>query len=173
MPSLRNTVTGPRLAAILLAIIIPALTIGHALAAADELEAQKTTIDTMRQLGNAMSSWLTENARGQPRADSSFSSQRSPGPFQWRCQVRDAAELAALLVPAYISKVPVNDAWGRPFQFCLTDDLESARVVLGIRSGGADGAFDGGGYVVSAFPSAQPTRDIVWVNGYFVRWPEP
>jgi hypothetical protein len=44
--------------------------------------------------------------------------------------------------------------------------------VMAIRSPGRDGKFSYGPYRTGNFTSEDYDEDIVWVIGYFVRWPE-
>ena len=48
----------------------------------------------------------------------------------------------------------------------------TGELVMSVRSPGADGRFDGDRYAVGSFDSADANADIVWVDGYFVRWPK-
>ena len=41
-----------------------------------------------------------------------------------------------------------------------------------IRSAGRDGQFEGDQYTIGAFEVTDYDRDIVWINGFFVRWPQ-
>lgn len=80
-------------------------------------------------------------------------------------------DLAALLVPDYIARVPERDAWGHPLEYFLrTENLLAGRVML-IRSPGLDGVFSESSYEFSSFPTTEFDQDIVWADGFFVRWP--
>ena len=104
------------------------------------------------------------------------------------------ATMTELLVPDYIDAVPEGDGWGHPYQFALNVDLIASRAigtrteqlvegvdierldlhgrhVLGIRSAGRDGRFETADYIIGGFPAREFDRDLVWGNGYFIRWP--
>ncbi|MCP4590393.1 MAG: hypothetical protein GY842_06600, partial [bacterium] len=74
-------------------------------------------------------------------------------------------------VPDYIDAVPEKDGWGHPYQFALDENLHG-QFLLGIRSTGDDGRFEGHGYEIGGFVDEEFDRDLVWCDGYFVRWPE-
>jgi hypothetical protein len=44
--------------------------------------------------------------------------------------------------------------------------------VMSIRSPGRDGVFSGDRYDVSGFAPEDQGEDLVWVDGFFARWPE-
>jgi len=66
------------------------------------------------------------------------------------------------LVPSHIARVPVQDAWNRPFF------VSSSRGSFELSSFGADG-LDGPN--ITDGPSNTPDADIVFRNGNFVRYP--
>jgi hypothetical protein len=81
-------------------------------------------------------------------------------------------DLAKLLVPKYIADIPDKDGWGHPYEFHLNASDPNAVTVFGLRSGGADGKFSSNVYTIGAFPDSDAKQDLVWIDGYFVRWPE-
>ncbi len=81
-------------------------------------------------------------------------------------------DLRNLLVPKYIKTLPETDPWGRPYEYRLnTQDLH-AQQIMAIRTGGADGQFAGNVYKIGPFPPTAADQDLVWVDGYFARWPK-
>ena len=129
----------------------------------------RQTVDTLRQVGVAMYYWVKDRI-GEEQADAGA----SPEGFQWdRCPRIDHAALAKLLVPAPLQELPRSDGWGNPLQFCL--DSTPARGtynVIGVRSAGSDGRFATAAYAAGAFAPEDTAQDIVWMDGYFVRWPQ-
>lgn len=83
-------------------------------------------------------------------------------------------ELEKLLVPVYLQELPEKDGWGNLYAYQLDVANPLSRQVMAIRSPGRDGAYSGSGmsYVVSAFPPTDYDEDIVWSDGFFVRWPQ-
>jgi hypothetical protein len=81
-------------------------------------------------------------------------------------------ELEKLLVPQYIQAIPKTDGWGHPYEFYLNAEDLLGQQVMGIRSPGRDGAFSTTEYVVGPFTPESFNEDIVWSDGYFVRWPQ-
>jgi hypothetical protein len=43
---------------------------------------------------------------------------------------------------------------------------------MAIRSPGNDGTFSGNRYELGAFQPGDANQDLVWMNGFFIRWPE-
>jgi hypothetical protein len=82
-----------------------------------------------------------------------------------------AADLTTILTPQYIQSIPVLDGWKNPYQYyLLTSNPHAAQVML-IRSLGRDGVADSDSYTVTSFDPTDYNRDIVWADGFFVRWP--
>lgn len=76
----------------------------------------------------------------------------------------NSAELARVLEPKYIRKLPRTDGWGS--EFVLTADADT----YSIRSFGSDGKPDR-----DAAPKGPMTHfgdDVVYANGSFVQYPE-
>ncbi len=154
MASLRNVIIG-------FLLIFPSATSAQ-LSSPDQV-AQEATIKRIRDLGTAVMSWFTDavSASDGRQVDVADYSAISHG------------ALVNLLVPLYISDVPTKDGWGRRFEFFLPLDdqgLLASSVVL-IRSPGREGIFDHDVYVAGAFADDAFDEDIVWADGYFVRWP--
>jgi len=69
--------------------------------------------------------------------------------------------------------VPVQDGWKTPYEFYLRTDTPLAQQVMAIRSLGRNGKNDGGpSYTVTSFDPTNYDQDIVWADGFFVRWPQ-
>lgn len=140
-----------------------------------DLDRAHVTTAQLLEIGRALSAWARDARieRGAQRA------RRGPAVDQpkeqpWdRCPAIERGALEALLVPAYLRELPATDAWGHPFEFCLDRRLSAVRQRYGVRSAGADGTFEGGPYPIGAFPEIRLQHDLVWMDGAFVRWPEP
>ena len=135
----------------------------------------KATVTAVREIGAAMFAWAVDFA-GERTTDTGATHAETPEPeaVRWSaCPPITYEELRALLVPKYVAEMPSTDAWGHPFELCMNKEgvKVRGRLVLGVRSAGADGRFDGDTYTVGAFDREQPDHDIVWLDGYFVTWP--
>ncbi|MFL6202952.1 MAG: type II secretion system protein [Thermoanaerobaculia bacterium] len=130
---------------------------------------QKRTMADVRITGTAMFSWLTDQvgaaAAGQANSNVVLASYDAP---------RSAASLESLLAPNYLQNVPPIDGWKFPYEYYLkTGSLVHERQVMLIRSRGRDKAFAGSDYTVTSFDSTDYDEDIVWADGFMVRWPSP
>jgi hypothetical protein len=144
--------------------------------AAEQTARQKQTVDILRNVGVAMMSWLADAVsgdvqvpeRGEETRQIQF--QRFEEDSVASYSVLSHEALAALLVPSYITKLPETDGWGHPLEFALNENVLGSNV-LAIRSPGRDGLYGAGPHLVGGFDSTDFDEDIVWADGYFVRWP--
>ena len=83
-----------------------------------------------------------------------------------------SADLATILVPSYIQEVPELDGWESPYEYYLNVANPLAQQVMAIRSPGRDGRFSSDAYTVGSFDPESSDEDIVWADGFFVRWPQ-
>lgn len=81
-------------------------------------------------------------------------------------------ELGKILVPNYMQRIPETDGWGNPYEFYLNVENPEAQQVMSIRSPGRDGSFSANAYTVAPFDPNDFNQDIVWSDGFFVRWPQ-
>jgi hypothetical protein len=70
----------------------------------------------------------------------------------------------------YIQEVPTNDGWGNPFDYRWSTNVLSSQVI-GICSKGRDGAGCSGTYTMGPFNATKYGEDIVWADGFFIRYP--
>jgi hypothetical protein len=146
------------------------------MAPADQM-ALRQSIDIVRSVGRAMYSWVTDQQQvpreSEQAADPAGYSPGEPSTYAWSaCPAITHDEARTLLVPAYLAELPTQDGWGHPLELCLRRGEAPGQLVVGIRSAGRDGAFEGDAYLAGPFDPARIDADVVWVNGYFVRWPE-
>ena len=80
-------------------------------------------------------------------------------------------DLASLLVPVYLPELPELDGWYHPYDFHLNTANPLAPRIIALRSPGREGTFSGTSYLVGRFDPDSFDEDIVWVDGYAVRWP--
>jgi prepilin-type N-terminal cleavage/methylation domain-containing protein len=127
---------------------------------------QKRTVGDMLILGTAMMSWLTDEgsaaAAGAP----------SSSPFPAGYMEVTANELRGLLVTQYVQEIPERDGWKNYFDFYINTESPLARRVMAIHSYGRDNEAEAGPFSVSGFDPTDYDRDIIWTDGYFVRWPQ-
>jgi len=131
---------------------------------------QKRTVADMRDAGAAWFSWLTD----QVSAAASGSSQTFD--FGNLAEVLTADDLMSTLFISstmfYTREVPQSDGWGFEIEYAWSGDTLSAQVI-GIRSLGRDGQ-EGPAtnpYPMGPFLTTTYEEDIVWADGYFVRYP--
>jgi len=139
---------------------------------------QARAVADLRNVGTAMMSWLTDQVSGDMAPVDLAEGEGAPLEVAGKEGEEPAsytpityARLQALLQPHYIQVIPERDPWGYPYEFFLNRNLLGANV-LAIRSAGGDGEFATGPYAVGGFDADDLDQDIVWVDGYFVRWPE-
>lgn len=150
---------------------------------AADASAQARAVQEMRNVGTAMFSWLTDaieadSAHASSEADSACVSYDKESEVLCatvqidKLPLLSHKELVRLLVPAYIAAIPEKDPWGHPYEFRLRSQHVLNKTVLAIRSPGGDGAYSGSRYQNGAFPSSDVNQDLVWMDGFFIRWPE-
>lgn len=131
---------------------------------------QRSTVAEIRSVGTAWLSWLTDEVSAAAAGSTQtfdFGSLDEP---------LTSAELLAILVPStsmfYIREVPTRDGWGHTMNYAWSGDPLSANV-MGIRSTGRDGlpGPSGDPYTLGPFTATAYDEDIVWLDGFFVRYP--
>ncbi|HTG32832.1 MAG TPA: prepilin-type N-terminal cleavage/methylation domain-containing protein [Thermoanaerobaculia bacterium] len=145
--------------------IIAALLIPNFLDALQKAK-QKRTVADMRNAGTAMFSWLTDQvgaaAAGAAATDIDLS----------KYATSDAATVASVLVPQYLQSVPAKDGWKKDFSYWLETTEVLKANVMAIGSGGRDASTPGSSYTVAGFDPTDYDQDIIWADGFFVRWPQ-
>jgi len=127
---------------------------------------QKRTIADMRITGTAMFSWLTDEV-GAAAAGATATNVNLTNYAEI-----DLPDLEELLIPQYIERIPELDGWKRQYTFyCDVADPHSKHV-LAMVSAGRDGISTGPAYSVSGFDPTDYDQDVVWADGFFVRWPQ-
>lgn len=138
---------------------------------ASDREAQKRTVADMRNVGTAMFSWLTDQVGAGAAGQSQGETESAPVNLKQYPPI-SRGELEKILVPQYIREVPEKDGWGHPYEYYLNVADPMARQVMSIRSPGRDGKFSATEYSPTSFEPGDFDEDIVWTDGYFVRWPQ-
>jgi general secretion pathway protein G len=140
---------------------------------------QKKTMAEIKIVGDSFFSWHIDQV-GAASAGASKTRSYSVSDFE---QI-DAADMANLLEPRYLQKVPLEDAWGNELGYhisacCTIDDGENFGLqcpigctnILMIVSCGMDHVCDEGSYQAGAFDARDHHEDLVWLDGYFIRRP--
>jgi hypothetical protein len=147
-----------------------------------DAEKQKKTMGDIRNLGTALFSWLTdqventvaeqdaEHGAAPPRGTTEDAQQKTIDIQDYPLISRE--DLEDFLVPQYLAAIPETDAWGNPYEVRLNTDNLMAKAVMSIRSPGRKGYYAGDVYKIESFDPAEVDQDIVWADGYFVRWPQ-
>ena len=145
---------------ILAAILIPNLL------DAMEKAKQKRTVADMRITGTAMFSWLSDEVG----AASAGAAVTQVDISQYKAI--DLTSLQDLLTPQYIEIIPVLDGWKKDYQYFLDPNNPLNQQVMAIGSGGRDNSAIAGTYTVAGFDPTDYDQDILWADGFFVRWPQ-
>lgn len=146
--------------------VVPSLRLPGALAYVDDATRQKRTVDDMRGTGRALFSWLTDEIGA-----------AAAGRIERRVDLGDyppilPGDLTTILVPHYLKKLPTLDGWSHSYEYFLNVRNPLAQQVAAIRSSGRNRWVDGNVYIVEPFDADDYDQDIVWADGFFVRWPE-
>src|SRR5829696_7958362 len=145
--------------------IIAALLIPNFLDALQKAK-QKRTVADVRNAGTAMFSWLTDQASAAAAGAASTSS----FPSGYVAITADALRL--VLVSQYLQEIPELDGWKNPYDFYLNTEDPLARQVMAIHSYGRDSKKETGPFTVTGFDPTDYDKDIIWTDGFFVRWPQ-
>lgn len=144
--------------------IIAALLIPNFLDALQKAK-QKRTVADIRNTGTAMFSWLTDQVGA---AAAGGAGTVTMGSY---ASVAETA-LDTILVPQYLQDVPPVDGWKTGYQYYLNTANPLAQQVMAIRSLGRDKTEEASAYSVTSFEPTDYDQDIVWADGFFVRWPQ-
>jgi type II secretion system protein G len=126
---------------------------------------QKKTLADCRLLGGAMMAWLTDQVGA---AAAGATNTVDLGLYS----SISATDLAKSIVPTYIQDIPAYDGWKRPYDLYLRTNPPFDKQVIGIRSSGQGNLPETDQYMPGSFEPTDYERDIVWVDGFFVRWPQ-
>ncbi|MEM1201676.1 MAG: hypothetical protein AAGN66_00455 [Acidobacteriota bacterium] len=143
----------------------------------DPTSRQELTSEQLRVIGTAFLSWLVDQVSdpgAAPVAGGAAVVGAPRGTYDLGILTElTHAEARGLLIPSpsfyYIRCLPELDGWGRPLEFRLADNIFGAQVVS-IRSAGSDGVLEGTVYEPGSFPPDDDASDLVWADGFYVRW---
>jgi prepilin-type N-terminal cleavage/methylation domain-containing protein len=127
---------------------------------------QKRTVADMRIAGTGMFAWLTDEVGAAAAGAAATTVTMSDYPPITQANLKD------LMVPQYLQVLPQLDGWKKDLHYYLDlDDLRS-RHVMAIFSGGGDFSAPAATYTVTGFDPTDYNQDIIWADGFFVRWPQ-
>ena len=161
----------------MVAALVLTLAVSPASADAAELDPEagiqelRSAINDLRTVGTAMYSWYVEQ-HGTLLTVGPSASQKGRTFDLSTIPLISSMELARLLVPEYLASIPRRDPWGGLYEYRLDPDPEASHA-MAARSAGRDGRFSNPTYEEASFPKIQIDEDLVWTDGYFVRWPVP
>jgi prepilin-type N-terminal cleavage/methylation domain-containing protein len=128
---------------------------------------QKRTMADMRITGTAMFSWLTDQvgaaAAGQTNSQVNLASYGGQ---------KGVSVLSTILIPQYLQEIPVKDGWKSPYDYYLNIANPHSQNVMAIRSRGRNSVAETNDYTVTGFEPTDYDQDVVWADGFMVRWPE-
>ena len=130
---------------------------------------QKKTLGTIRDVGTAWLSWMTDEVSAAAAGSNQFDYET--------LETIEATDLRKLLIPQdgvrYAAAVPNWDSWGNPLHYAMAEDLRSAARALAVRSYGRDGVEGPTGppYPMGPFLVTEYAEDIIWSDGFFIRYP--
>lgn len=135
-------------------------------------EVQRQAVTDLRNAGTAMYYWYRDEMKPKSHAKDAKAEAEPTQVDVSKIPLISYQDLSKLLVPKYLAKLPETDPWGHPYEYRLNTQDPNAEVVMAGRTAGADGHFAGDVYQIGRFQPGDLDQDVVWVDGYFARWPQ-
>ena len=146
--------------------IIAALLIPNFLDALQKAK-QKRSVSDLRNTGTALMSWLTD----QEAAAAAGTAVTNKVTLSAYGSVDPYANVEKVLEPQYMQEVPERDGWKVPYEYRMQTDFTVRTIILGGSTGQKGKGTLAGSYTPGAFDPTDYEQDIVWADGFFVRWP--
>ena len=123
----------------------------------------------MRAVGAAWCSWLTDQL-GAAAAGQTTKTYTMP-----TAETMNGDQLVHTLYPQdggifYSQEVPNKDGWGGLYEYRYSGNPLAAQV-MAIATGGRDQSAIATTYTMGPFLASDYDQDIVWADGFFVRYP--
>jgi prepilin-type N-terminal cleavage/methylation domain-containing protein len=134
--------------------------------AVSDRERQQQAVKEMRNTGTAMFEWLTDVVGAAAAGETTTSLDLRAFP------AISHPDLEKLLIPQYIARIPVQDPWENPYDYYVKVKEPLDPQVMAIRSRGRDGKAEGDVYTATSFDPTNYDQDLVWADGFFIRWPQ-
>ena len=149
--------------------IIAALLIPNFLDALQKAK-QKRTLSDARSMVTAFMSLVTDLSSAAAAGASTSAAVYDVTKGGMDATTADRVE--ELLVTRYIQTLPALDGWKNAYEFYMGATITSAQL-FAVVSGGRDGSIDQGeAFVVTSFTPTDYEQDIVWADGFAVRFPQ-
>lgn len=126
---------------------------------------QKRSVAEMTLAGGAMFSWMTDQVGAAAAGAGATEIDISLYPTITQ------EDLKGILIPQYIQVIPQTDGWKMEYLYFLNVEDPLATNVVAVGSGGRDQVFEGGAYQSGGFDPTDYDQDLVWADGFWVRWP--
>ncbi len=147
--------------------IIAAMLIPNLLDAMQKAK-QKRTVAEIKIVGTGLMSWLTDQTGAAAAGTTTATSETKISDY-----VPITAEtLQTVLQPNYVGQLPRIDGWKHSYDYYLNVADPTNKHVMAIRSTGLGGVASGDTYSYGSFFPTDYSQDIVWTDGFFIRWPE-
>ena len=144
--------------------IIAALLIPNFLDALQKAK-QKRSVSDLRNTGTALMSWLTDQEAAAAAGATNKVTLADYGST-------DAyTEVEKVLEPQYMQEVPQRDGWKVPYEFRMNTNFTVRTIILAGSTGQKGTGKLAASYAPGAFDPTDYEQDIVWADGFFVRWP--
>lgn len=146
--------------------IIAALLIPNFLEALQKAK-QKRTMADERNWGNAAMAWVTDQLSAAAAGQDTYVIDATT----WGGEAETYTDIRGVLVPRYVTEMPERDGWRHNYEYYLKTTSPLDPNVMLVRSLGRDDTAESplnkGSYDPTIYDN-----DIVWADGFFLRWPE-